>query len=165
MLADCLEHTETVRQLYELAVDALENERQVSPLWGRSSPDSIVYRSARVLALQVEVLRRFRQVAEQQAGNFRSEGFRRLFAMLRQELSEDYLRTVGHHLSDLEFKHGMPLGTFREELVIETDHPDQHRYQLVLAGVASGPHRDAPSGRTPEHHFCAAAQFLIGDSG
>ena len=107
VLADCLEHPETVRQLYELAVDALENERQVSPLWGRSSPDSIVYRSARVLALQVEVLRRFRQVAEQQAGNFRSEGFRRLFAMLRQELSEDYLRTVGHHLSELEFKHGM----------------------------------------------------------
>ena len=34
VLADCLEHPETVRQLYELAIDALENERQVSPLWG-----------------------------------------------------------------------------------------------------------------------------------
>jgi hypothetical protein len=32
VLADCLEHSEIVRQLYQLAIDALENERQVSPL-------------------------------------------------------------------------------------------------------------------------------------
>lgn len=107
VLADCLEHPETVRQLYELAIDALENERRVSPLWHRSSPDTIVHRSVQVLALQVEVLRRLRQTAEQQAGNFRSEGFGRLFAMLKQELSDDYLQTVEHHLSELEFKRGL----------------------------------------------------------
>ena len=107
VLADCLEHPETVRQLYELAINALENEREVSPLWHRSSPDSIVYRSVRVLTLQVGVLRRLRQIAEQQAGNFRSEGFRRFFAMLREELSDDYLQTVEHHLRELEFKRGV----------------------------------------------------------
>jgi len=107
VLADCLEHPETIRQLYELAIDALENERQVSPLWERSTPDTIVSRSVRVLTLQVEVLRRLRQIAEQQAGNFRSEGFSRLFAMLREELSDDYLQTVEHHLRELEFKRGL----------------------------------------------------------
>ncbi|MBV8312905.1 MAG: DUF1573 domain-containing protein, partial [Planctomycetaceae bacterium] len=39
----------------------------------------------------------------------------------------------------LEVKPGMPLGTFREELIVGTDHPDKPRYQLVLAGVVSGP--------------------------
>ena len=36
------------------------------------------------------ILKRLRQVAEQQAGNFRSEGFRRFFAMLREELSDGF---------------------------------------------------------------------------
>ena len=107
VLADCLEQPETVRQLYELAIDALENERKVSPLWNRSTPDSIVHRSVQVLTLQVEILKRLRQIAEQQAGNFRSEGFRRFFAMLREELSDYYLQTVEHHLRELEFKRGL----------------------------------------------------------
>jgi DNA mismatch repair ATPase MutS len=107
VLADCLEQPETVRQLYELAIDALENERQVATLWGRPSPNSIVHRSVQVLTLQVEILKRLRQIAEQQAGNFHSEGFRRFFAMLREELSDDYLQTVEHHLRELEFKRGL----------------------------------------------------------
>ncbi len=40
---------------------------------------------------------------------------------------------------NLEFKPGMAQGTFREELIAETDNPDQPKFQLVLAGVASGP--------------------------
>ncbi len=107
VLADCLEQPETVRQLYELAINALENERQVRSLWQMASPDSIVYRSVQVLTLQVEILKRLRRVAEEHAGNFRSEGFSRFFAMLREELSEDYLQTVEHHLRELEFKRGV----------------------------------------------------------
>ncbi|MGH3198551.1 MAG: MutS-related protein [Streptosporangiaceae bacterium] len=107
VLADCLEQPETVRQLYEVAIDALENERQVASLWGRASPDSIVHRSVQVLKLQVEILKRLRQIAEQQAGNFRSEGFRRFFAMIREEFSDDYLQVVEHHLRELEFKRGL----------------------------------------------------------
>ena len=107
VVADCLEHPETIRQLYQLAIDALENEKQVPPLWHLLSPANVIYRSVRVLTLQVEVLKRLRQIAEQQAGNFRSEGFSRFFAMLREELSADYLQTVEHHLRELEFKHGV----------------------------------------------------------
>ena len=107
VLADCLEHPETVRQLYELAIDALENERQVPSLWVLLSPDNVISRSVRVLELQVEILKRLRQIAEQQAGNFRSDGFRRFFAMVREELSDEYLQTVKHHLNELEFKRGV----------------------------------------------------------
>ena len=107
VLADCLEHPEAVRQLYELAINALENERKARSLWHMASPGSIVYRSVQVLTLQVEILKRLRQIAEEHAGNFRSEGFRRFFAMLREELSDDYLQTVEHHLRELEFKRGL----------------------------------------------------------
>ena len=38
VLADCLEHPEIVRQLYQLAVEALENERTVGGLWSTARP-------------------------------------------------------------------------------------------------------------------------------
>ena len=107
VLADCLEHPETVRQLYQLAVEALENERTVGGLWFTAGPDRILSRSVRVLELQAGVLRRLRQIADQQAAGFRSEGFTRFFAMLAHELADDYLKTVEQHLRELEFKRGV----------------------------------------------------------
>ena len=106
VLTDCLEQPQTVRQLYELAIHALENERQNGSLF-RAQPDSILHRSVQVLKLQVEILRQLRQIADQQAQNFRSEGFTRFFSMLTDELSDDYLQTLEHHLRELEFKRGV----------------------------------------------------------
>ncbi|HEY1346437.1 MAG TPA: hypothetical protein VGF54_15725, partial [Streptosporangiaceae bacterium] len=82
VLADCLEHPETVRHLYELAIEALDNERKAGGLWFRASPDSILNRSVQVLKLHVDVLKRLRQIADEHAAGFRSEGFTRFFAML-----------------------------------------------------------------------------------
>ena len=107
VLADCLEHPEIIRQLYQLAVEGLENERAVGGLWPSAGPDQILSRSVRVLNLHVGVLRRLRQVAGQQSASFRSEGFTRFFAMLGDELADDYLKTVEQHLRDLEFKRGV----------------------------------------------------------
>jgi len=107
VLADCLEHPEVIRQLYQLAVEALENERTVGGVWFTSGPDQILGRSVRVLKLQAGVLRRLRQIAEQQVAGFRSEGFTRFFAMLTEELADDYLKTVEQHLRELEFKRGV----------------------------------------------------------
>ncbi len=107
VLADCLEHPETVRQLYQLAVDALENERTVGSLWFTAGSDRILSRSVQVLRLQVGVLRRLRQVADEQGAGFRSEGFMRFFAMVADELADDYLKTVEQHLRELGFKRGV----------------------------------------------------------
>jgi hypothetical protein len=107
VLADSLEHPEIVRQLYELAVEALDNERKAGGLWFRASPDSILHRSVQVLKLHVGVLKRLRQIADEQAAGFRSEGFTRFFAMLREELADDYLQMVEQHLHTLEFKRGV----------------------------------------------------------
>jgi hypothetical protein len=107
VLADCLRHPEVVRQLYRLAIEALENERQAGSLWWHSSPDSILNRSVELLKLQLGVLDRLRQLAEEQAASFRSDGFRRLFGMLREELAAAYLETVAEHLRALELKRGL----------------------------------------------------------
>jgi MutS domain V len=107
VLADCLEHPEIIRQLYQLAVEALENERAVGALWSNSGPGLILSRSVQVLKLHVDVLRRLRQIAGQQAASFRSEGFTRFFAMLADELADGYLQAVEEHLRELEFKRGV----------------------------------------------------------
>jgi len=107
VLADCLEHPEIVRQLYQLAIEALENERKVGGLWPGSGPDRILNRSVQVLKLHVDVLKQLQHVAADQAENFRSEGFTRFFAMLRDELGDDYLQQVENNLRELEFKRGV----------------------------------------------------------
>ena len=50
--------------------------------WHTDRPDTILRRSVQMLTLHVEVLKRLRQIAEEQAPDFRSEGFTRFFAML-----------------------------------------------------------------------------------
>ena len=108
VLADCLEQPEIIGQIYRLAIEALQSERKAGGgLWHSDRPGTILHRSVAVLKLHVDVLRRLRQIADEHAEDFRSEGFTRFFAMLREELSDDYLQTVEEHLRELEFKRGM----------------------------------------------------------
>ena len=108
VLADRLEQPEIIGQIYRLAMEALLSERKAGGgLWHSDRPGTILHRSAAVLKLHVDVLRRLRQIADEQAEGFRSEGFTRFFAMLREELSDDYLQSVEDHLRELEFKRGV----------------------------------------------------------
>jgi DNA mismatch repair ATPase MutS len=107
VLADCLEQPQIVGQIYRLAIEALESERKGGALWHTDRPGTILHRSVAVLKLQVDVLKRLRQIADERAESFSSEGFTRFFAMLREELSDDYLQTVEHHLRELDFKRGV----------------------------------------------------------
>lgn len=107
VLADCLERPTVVRALYGLALEALESERKVGGFWHGAGPDRILSRSVQVLKLHLDVLKRLRRLAEEQAESFRSEGFKRFFAMLREELADEYLQTVERHLRELEFKRGV----------------------------------------------------------
>jgi hypothetical protein len=107
VLADCIEQPSAVRRIYDLAIEALGSERQVGSLWSGAGPDLILHRSVRLLKLYMEVLRRLRQIADEQADSFRSDGFTRFFAMLREELADDYLETVARYLDELELDHGV----------------------------------------------------------
>jgi DNA mismatch repair ATPase MutS len=106
ILADCLERPTVVRELYALAIEAVESKRKAQHFWFRDSPESLLRKSLRILELLLGVLERLRKTADEQAPAFRSEGFKRLFAMLQRDLDDDYLRTIEHHLRELEFRRG-----------------------------------------------------------
>jgi DNA mismatch repair ATPase MutS len=107
VLRDCLAQRVVVEQIYALAIEALGGEKTVGWFWISDSPDRILYRSVHVLRLYVDVLGRLRRLGEEHAGAFTSEGFSRFFAMLAEELDDDYLAAVCHHLRELEFRRGL----------------------------------------------------------
>ncbi len=107
ILQDSIANADAVRDLYGLALEALDNERTVGPIWRTAGVGSVVHRSVTVLARQLEVLRRLRGLAARSAGAFRSEGFTRFFRMIEEELGDDYLAEMDAQLNELGFRYGV----------------------------------------------------------
>jgi hypothetical protein len=103
VMTDALHRPTVLRDIYKLAGEAIEREKKSYFGLFRDSPETLLNRSIEVMTMFVEVLRKLRQIAEQAEPDFRSHGFRTLFAMLRRELSEDYFKEVSAHLKQLKF--------------------------------------------------------------
>jgi hypothetical protein len=107
VLTDCLAQPRVVREIYDLAAEAVAREKKEYFGLFRDSPDRVLQRSVRVLDIFVSLLRRLRSIADEHAGGFQSEGFTRLFAMLPAELSDEYFLEVEGHLRELKFRRGV----------------------------------------------------------
>jgi DNA mismatch repair ATPase MutS len=107
ILSDCLRNTQVVRDIYQLAIEAIEGERK--GFWGGffQYPAGILRRAVEVMLIFVDILKRLRIAADQHADKFESDGFSRLFAMLRDELSDEYFSAIEMHLRRLKFRHGV----------------------------------------------------------
>lgn len=106
ILRDCLRSPVVVRGLYDLMTAVAEETRRQWWSLSGSYPGSMLYGSVDLMESFLGVLRKLRSVAEENDSNFESEGFRSLFAMLRKELSEEYLTTIKSHLQELKFRKG-----------------------------------------------------------
>ena len=112
VLADCLANRAAVQQMYNIAsaVDGIELRRKVF-LGGLNSrdPDLILRRSVRILELLTTTLRRLSNLSDEHAGRFSSTGFRQLFAMLTEQLSDHYLAQVDEYLGEFHLPRGVLL--------------------------------------------------------
>ena len=106
VLADCVAEPGVVRELYGLAVEAVEAERHVYAFLFRASPDAILSRSRQVMALYLTSLHRLADLAAKHAPGFRSAGFTRFFEVIAGELTVGYLAELESRLAELEFKRG-----------------------------------------------------------
>ena len=109
VLADCLEQPSIVRELYDVAVEATQVERQPGMYLSltHASPGTILSRSVQILEALIGILKRLRKIADEEAGKFRSEGFTRFFATLEEELDDEYLETLQRYLKELKFERGV----------------------------------------------------------
>jgi MutS domain V len=106
VLADCIDQPRVVRDLYEVAVAALTEEKKIFGWIIRDSPDTIVHRTRQAMQLFIAMLRRLRDITDADAASFRSAGFTRFFAMLAKELDDAYFAEVEAHLGELVFRRG-----------------------------------------------------------
>lgn len=106
IMQDCLNQAAVVRELYATAIAALEKVR--GQFLGTLSryPDYVLREGLDGIGGFLEFLRRLRSVADQHQRAFTSEGWTAFFAMLQENLSDDYFDNVQHHLDDLKFKNG-----------------------------------------------------------
>jgi len=110
ILKDCLAHPEVIRELYTIVVDAIQAQRHAWGVWSgyaKQHPSSALGSSVGELELYVVSLRRLRQLADDHATLFVSEGLVRLFAALKFELDDDYFQAIDEHLQQLKFRNGM----------------------------------------------------------
>jgi DNA mismatch repair ATPase MutS len=107
ILKDCLKNSPLIKGIYDISVEAIQSEKKI--YWGVFSkyPPAILDRSIEVLQMFVEALKKLKQIAEEQADQFESEGFIRFFAMLNEELSDDYFAIIQDHLNELKFHKGV----------------------------------------------------------
>ena len=109
VLADCLAQPEVIREMYAVATAALDDRRHIWGSYGGSyqTPSSNLSGAVNALDAYVARLRQLRQIADDHAGDFRSDGLRRLFATLQRDLDDEYFAEISYHLKQLRFRGGV----------------------------------------------------------
>ncbi len=138
ILSDSLKNAPIVRDIYQIALDAIEAEKKNTWSFFSRYPGGTLHRAVDVLQMFVGILKRLRKIADQQADRFESEGFLRLFAMLRKELSDDYFVEIGEHLDRLKFRYGTLIsghlgkGNKGKDYVLRRPNPDNRNWVARL---------------------------------
>lgn len=107
ILRDALDNPALVRQIYQITLEVQERKRRNwLGVYGRSAT-SVLSGAVELLQMFVELLRELRSLADRHAGQFRSEGFTRFFAMVQAELDDRFFAEVEEHLKRLRFRDGV----------------------------------------------------------
>lgn len=106
VLADCIAQPEIIRQMYGIAVGALADKRKVWGFWTSQRPTSILSGAVGQLEVLIARLRELRQVADDHAAKFTSEGVVTLLRSLQRDLDDEYFATLCGHLKQLRFRSG-----------------------------------------------------------
>lgn len=107
ILKDCLKNASLVRDIYNIAVAAIEGQKKSSWYAFRDDPDAILRKAVENMQEFMSTLKKLEAIAEERAADFESAGFTALFAMLRKELGNAYFLSVRDHLRRLKFRGGV----------------------------------------------------------
>ena len=136
--ADCAKNAQIVRDMYQIAIDAIEGERKNFWSYFARYPSGILHRAVEVLQMFVGVLKRLRRMADQHPDKFKSEAFSTLLSVLRSELSDDYFDEIESHLNRLKFRSGVLIsahlgkGNKGKDYVLRRPHQDNRSWLTRL---------------------------------
>jgi DNA mismatch repair ATPase MutS len=109
ILKDCLKNSAIVRDIYDIAVEPIENKRSHHiGIFGRW-PSSILHGAIEMMQMLAGLLKNLKNISDKNAAKFESEGFKRFFVMIYKELEDEYLAGIQNHLRELKFRNGVLL--------------------------------------------------------
>lgn len=133
ILKDCLKNPAVVREIYSIPLESIENKHRHWLGILTRYPSGVLSSAVQMLEMFVELLKKLKRIADEHAGEFESDGFRRFFAMIQQELNDEYFGVVESHLKTLKFRRGIlvsaQLGNGNEGtnyILRKTNHANQH---------------------------------------
>lgn len=109
ILQDCLNNPTVVRELYAVAVEAMEKEKKHYLGSLMRYPNWTLRWAIDVMETLLGMMKKLRKVADAHAHEFTAEGWVEFFSMLKRELSNEYCDGVQHHLRQLKFRNGVLL--------------------------------------------------------
>ncbi|MBN2148392.1 MAG: hypothetical protein JW726_13470 [Anaerolineales bacterium] len=139
ILKDCLKNPDIIRQIYQIPVESIESRQRHWMGVFSNYPTGILSGSVELMGLFVSLLHKLKQIADEHAGAFESEGFKRFFAMIQKELDDDYFTSVQNHLARLKFEDGVLLsaelgeGNEGKNYVLRKAPDKQHWLKRVFA--------------------------------
>lgn len=122
VLKDCLENSEIIENIYELTIEAIKDKKDDFSfgLFSRN-PVSLLSGSSNIIKMFITNFKKLRKIAEKVSSRFHSDGFKRFFKMLEEELNDEYLEEVLVQLKKLDFKAGTFISASLGEGNISTD--------------------------------------------
>jgi hypothetical protein len=107
ILRDCVKNPAVIREIYNISVESIGNEKRNFWFFGSRYPSSILSRSIDVLHMFTGNLRKLRDLTVEYTDRFESDGLTGLLAMLKKELTDEYFADVQNHLKQLAFGDGV----------------------------------------------------------
>jgi len=146
ILRDCIKNSAVVREIYQIPIESIRNKRErYLGIWGTTYPSGVLSSAVRMLEMFVELLRKLRRITDEHAWRFESEGFRRFFAMIAEELDDEYFASVQAHLKTLRFRNGVllsarlgPGNEGTDHVLRKPGHREQNWLKRALAARSPG---------------------------
>jgi hypothetical protein len=106
ILQDCLSQAAVIRELYTVAVEAMDKQKGHHLGLLARYPDWVLRDATERMTTLLVSLKNIRTIAELHAHKFVSEGWSGFFAMLENDLSDGYFSVAEDHLNQLRFGDG-----------------------------------------------------------
>jgi hypothetical protein len=109
ILEDCLRNPAIIREMYQISIESVESKKKRWLGIFSRSPSGVLYSSLEMLTMFVNLLKKLKDIADEHAAKFESQGLTAFFSMIEKELDDEYFATVQGHLKELEFRDGVLL--------------------------------------------------------
>ncbi len=107
ILKDCINNPSVIRDIYSIPLELIKKKRKHWLGIFSRRPGVILDSSTRMLAMLVELLKKLKNIADEHADKFKSEGFKTFFTMIQKELDNEYFDVIEKHLKRLRFPEGV----------------------------------------------------------